>query len=93
MAGPGEHKKGEPLFLFGKEEGKEKSKVSWSLSQITSDLSEYLDGDIKLVVIGNTNVGKSTFLNYLLGVDNFLNISEIRETSCLWIIKSHDDNN
>lgn len=55
------------------------------------ELGEYLDGDIKLVVIGNTNVGKSTFLNNLLGVGNFLNISEVRETACIWVIKSHDD--
>ena len=54
-------------------------------------MTEYMEGEIKLVVIGNTNVGKSTYLNNLLGVSNFLNISEIRETACLWIIKSHTE--
>jgi GTPase Era involved in 16S rRNA processing len=36
------------------------------------------------VVIGNTNVGKSTLLNNLLGEQGFLNTSEIRETSFIW---------
>ena len=61
------------------------------MSGVRLDLTEYMEGEIKLVVIGNTNVGKSTYLNNLLGVSNFLNISEIRETACLWIIKSHTE--
>ena len=37
--------------------------------------------------MGNTNAGKSTFLNNLLGVNSLLNTSEMRETSTLWEIK------
>jgi len=43
----------------------------------------------KLLVLGNTNAGKSTFLNSLIGCGNFLITNEMRETSCLWKIKFH----
>jgi ABC-type phosphate transport system ATPase subunit len=36
------------------------------------------------VVIGNTNVGKSTFLNMATKMKDFFNISNNRETSCIW---------
>jgi septin family protein len=45
-----------------------------------------------MVVIGNTNVGKSTYLNNLLGQKKFLNISEVRETACIWVLKSNTRN-
>jgi len=38
----------------------------------------------ELVVIGNTNVGKSTFLNMATKMKDFFNISNNRETSCIW---------
>ena len=44
----------------------------------------------KILVLGNTNVGKSTFLNNLIGCGNLLNTSEMRETSCCWKIKFHN---
>jgi putative ribosome biogenesis GTPase RsgA len=46
-----------------------------------------LQGKFKLVILGNTNVGKSTFLNHLLGFGNILNTNELRETNCIWKIK------
>jgi predicted GTPase len=53
---------------------------------------KYLRGDFKIVVIGSTNVGKSTFLNYLMGAGTLLNTSEMRETACIWKIKFSSDN-
>jgi tRNA U34 5-carboxymethylaminomethyl modifying GTPase MnmE/TrmE len=64
---------------------------SFEESEIITDLKNYLAGDIKLMVIGNTNVGKSTFLNNLLGISGILNTSEKRETACLWVLKTHDE--
>jgi septin family protein len=55
-------------------------------------LSSYLEGDVKLMVMGNTNVGKSTFLNGLLGIGSFLLTNEDRETSCFWNVKVQDPN-
>ena len=49
-----------------------------------------MKGDQRLVVLGNTNVGKSTFLNNLLSINSLLNTNEMRETACLWVVKSHD---
>ena len=40
--------------------------------------------------MGNTNVGKTTFLNNLLGFGHLLNTSELRETNCIWKIKPSD---
>jgi septin family protein len=42
------------------------------------------------MVMGSTNVGKSTFLNNLLGITGILITSEDRETSCFWNIKIRD---
>jgi GTP-binding protein EngB required for normal cell division len=42
------------------------------------------DRKYELVVIGNTNVGKSTFLNMITKMKDFYNISNNRETSCIW---------
>jgi GTP-binding protein EngB required for normal cell division len=41
----------------------------------------------ELLVIGNTNVGKSTFLNNTTKMKNFFNTSVNRETSCIWRFK------
>lgn len=41
----------------------------------------------ELVVIGNTNVGKSTFLNTLTKMKSYFNTSVNRETSCVWTFK------
>ncbi len=49
-----------------------------------------LDEHYELVVIGNTNVGKSTLLNNLLGDYSLLNTSEIRETSFIWGLVYHN---
>lgn len=38
----------------------------------------------ELIVIGNTNVGKSTFLNSLTKMKDFFKTSSARETSCIW---------
>lgn len=38
----------------------------------------------ELVVIGNTNVGKSTFLTQITKMKDFFNVSNNRETSCIW---------
>jgi ribosome biogenesis GTPase A len=62
------------------------------LEDLKLDLQSYFEGDIKMVVIGNTNVGKSTYLNNLLGQKKFLNISEVRETACIWVLKSNTRN-
>ncbi len=62
------------------------------IEDLKLDLQSYFEGDIKMVVIGNTNVGKSTYLNNLLGQKKFLNISEVRETACIWVLKSNTRN-
>jgi|LauGreDrversion4_2_1035121.scaffolds.fasta_scaffold238401_3 ribosome biogenesis GTPase A len=54
---------------------------------VRKKILEYLKGDFKIMVLGNTNVGKSTFLNMLLGKGAILNTSEKRETSCFWEIR------
>lgn len=41
----------------------------------------------ELMVIGNTNVGKSTFLNTLTKMKDFFKTSVNRETSCIWRFK------
>lgn len=41
----------------------------------------------QIIVLGNTNAGKSTFLNNLLDLGTLLNTSEFRETSTLWVLK------
>lgn len=64
---------------------------SFEEEEIVTDIRNFLVGDIKLIVIGNTNVGKSTFLNNLLKMNGILNTSEKRETACLWILKTHDE--
>jgi ABC-type phosphate transport system ATPase subunit len=42
------------------------------------------DLNYELMVIGNTNVGKSTFLNTLTKMKDFFRTSTTRETSCIW---------
>jgi GTP-binding protein EngB required for normal cell division len=37
-----------------------------------------------MVVVGNTNAGKSTFLNALTKMKGYFNTSQVRETSCIW---------
>ena len=55
---------------------------------VEEEMREYMKGDIKLIVMGNTNAGKSTFLNMLIGMPKpILNTGEVRETSCFWRIK------
>ena len=44
-----------------------------------------------MTVLGATNAGKSTFLNYLLEQPELLNVSEVRETSSMWKIKFTGD--
>lgn len=39
------------------------------------------------MVMGSTNVGKTTFLNNLLGIGATLLTNEDRETTCFWNIK------
>lgn len=58
--------------------------------KFNTDLKNYLTGDIKLLVVGNTNVGKSTFLNHFLKIIGMFKTSEKRETACIWILKTHD---
>jgi septin family protein len=43
-----------------------------------------------MITLGSTNVGKSTFLNNLLGMKNFFNNSELRETAAFWTLKPID---
>lgn len=38
----------------------------------------------EVVVIGNTNIGKSTFLNNLTKMPMFFKVANVRETSCIW---------
>lgn len=45
----------------------------------------------ELVVIGNTNVGKSTFLNNLTKMRKFFNTSTARETSHIWRFQMVED--
>lgn len=40
-----------------------------------------------MIVLGSTNVGKSTFLNNLMQTGSLLITNEMRETSCFWNIK------
>ena len=47
----------------------------------------------ELVVIGNTNVGKSSFLNNLTGMKGFFNTSVTRETTCFWKFRVEHDMN
>jgi GTP-binding protein EngB required for normal cell division len=42
------------------------------------------DHQYELVAIGNTNVGKSSLLNELLGGEWLLNTSDMRETAFIW---------
>ncbi|TNV85732.1 hypothetical protein FGO68_gene12731 [Halteria grandinella] len=74
--------------VLGQTDGKEQ--IETLDEDIINDLRRYLVGDIKIMAIGNVNSGKSTFLNNLLKM-NLLNTSERRETNCLWIIKTHDE--
>jgi predicted GTPase len=50
----------------------------------------YMGTRNRIVVLGNTNAGKSTFLNNLIGMGTFLNTSEARETAAFWKIKYAD---
>jgi ribosome biogenesis GTPase A len=45
------------------------------------------DMEYELMVIGNTNVGKSTFLNNLTKMKDCFKTSVNRETSCIWRFK------
>jgi len=49
------------------------------------------DVDYELIVIGNTNVGKSTFLNNLTKMKQFFNTSVNRETANVWRFRIVDD--
>jgi ribosome biogenesis GTPase A len=40
-----------------------------------------------VIVVANQNVGKSTFLNNLLGYKEMLNTSKDRETAAVWKIR------
>ena len=55
-------------------------------------MKDYLN-NCQILVMGNTNAGKSTFLNNLIGCGAILNTSEMRETSCVWKIKFHSSEN
>jgi septin family protein len=48
------------------------------------EISKIARRKYELVVIGNTNVGKSTFLNQITKMKDFFNVSNNRETSCIW---------
>ena len=48
------------------------------------EISKIARRKYELIVIGNTNVGKSTFLNQITKMKDFFNVSNNRETSCIW---------
>lgn len=54
-------------------------------------LEEKVNSNYELIVIGNTNVGKSTFLNSVTKMKGFFNSSNVRETSCVWRFKIVSD--
>ena len=69
-----------------------------SFIQRNDEIQECLDSFNKqrnqhydLIVIGNTNSGKSTFLNNLTGMKGFFNTSVSRETSCFWRFFTQSD--
>jgi len=53
-------------------------------SEFTQEVNQIKDRKYELVVIGNTNVGKSTFLTQITKMKDFFNVSNNRETSCIW---------
>lgn len=55
-------------------------------------LNELRETKFELVVIGNTNVGKSTFLQALTEMRGLFNTSNVRETSCIWRFKISPEN-
>jgi len=60
------------------------------MKDVGERIKKYLRGEFKIMVFGSTNVGKSTFLNHLIGKGAVLLTSEKRETSCLWELKFDD---
>lgn len=60
------------------------------IKEVGDKIKKYLRGEFKIMVLGSTNVGKSTFLNHLIGKGAVLLTSEKRETSCLWEIRFDD---
>jgi predicted GTPase len=66
-----------PFFKELKDDQKLPSEFNLACSQLKRR-------NYELVVIGNTNVGKSTFLNMATKMKDFFNISNNRETSCIW---------
>lgn len=54
-------------------------------------LNELRETKFELVVIGNTNVGKSTFLQALTEMKGLFNTSNVRETSCIWRFKINNN--
>lgn len=56
-------------------------------SDILKKFDELRNANYELIVIGNTNVGKSTFLNTVTKMKGFFNESNVRETSCIWRFK------
>jgi ABC-type molybdate transport system ATPase subunit len=52
--------------------------------EFVAEVNKIKERKYELVVIGNTNVGKSTFLTQITKMKDFFNVSNNRETSCIW---------
>jgi GTP-binding protein EngB required for normal cell division len=65
------------------------------IDQVMARLEKQAEDDkefkYELLVIGNTNVGKSTFLASLTGMKDFFNTSTTRETNSFWKFKVDKD--
>lgn len=61
------------------------------ISGIVKQYQALRDVDYELIVIGNTNVGKSTFLNNLTKMKQFFNTSVNRETANVWRFRVVED--
>lgn len=57
------------------------------MGQLEAEARNDKDLQYEILVIGNTNVGKSTFLTAITGMKNFFNTSTTRETSAFWKFK------
>ena len=63
-----------------------------SIQKVINDQLKTLSGtQYEIVVIGNTNAGKSTFLRHMTKMKGYFNTSVIRETACVWRYKISQD--
>lgn len=67
--------------------GKRSTEIELIGQQINKDKEQLLDDESRIIVVGETNVGKSQFINLILGQE-ILSVNSSTETAVLTIIKS-----